>query len=142
MSNRILVVEDDAGALRLVSYTLEAEGYEVLTATNGLQGLRKAQNDKPDLVILDVMLPGIDGFEICHRLRAESGTAQLPILMLSAKARDVDKATGLNVGADDYLAKPADPSDIVSHVKALLAKKRPAQDNQLPLPKKIRLSEL
>jgi two-component system alkaline phosphatase synthesis response regulator PhoP len=123
MNNRILVVEDDPGALRLVSYTLEAEGYEVITATNGLQGLRKAQNDKPDLVVLDVMLPGIDGFEICHRLRADPGTAQLPIMMLSAKAREVDKATGLKVGADDYLPKPADPADIVSHVKALLAKK-------------------
>jgi DNA-binding response OmpR family regulator len=123
MSNRILVVEDDPAALRLVSYTLEAEGYEVLTATNGLQGLRKAQNDKPDLVVLDVMLPGIDGFEICHRLRAEPETAKLLIMMLSAKAREVDKTTGLKVGADDYLPKPADPSDIVSHVKALLAKK-------------------
>jgi DNA-binding response OmpR family regulator len=123
MSSRILVVEDDPAALRLVSYTLEAEGYEVLTATNGLQGLRKAQNDKPDLVVLDVMLPGIDGFEICHRLRADPRTAKLLIMMLSAKAREVDKATGLSVGADDYLPKPADPSDIVSHVKALLAKK-------------------
>jgi DNA-binding response OmpR family regulator len=123
MSNRILVVEDDPGALRLVTYTLETEGYEVLTATNGLQGLRKAQNDKPDLVILDVMLPGIDGFEICHRLRAEPATAKLLIMMLSAKAREADKTTGLKMGADDYLPKPADPADIVSHVKALLAKK-------------------
>jgi two-component system alkaline phosphatase synthesis response regulator PhoP len=123
MNNKILVVEDDPGALRLISYTLQAEGYEVITATNGLQGLRKAQNDKPDLVVLDVMLPGIDGFEICHRLRADPGTARLPIMMLSAKARETDKATGLNVGADDYLTKPADPSDIVSHIKALLVKK-------------------
>lgn len=123
MNSKILVVEDDPGALRLISYTLQAEGYEVITATNGLQGLRKAQNDKPDLVVLDVMLPGIDGFEICHRLRAVPGTARLPIMMLSAKAREIDKTTGLNVGADDYLTKPADPSDIVSHIKALLAKK-------------------
>ena len=123
MNSKILVVEDDPGALRLISYTLQAEGYEVITATNGLQGLRKAQNDKPDLVVLDVMLPGIDGFEICHRLRADPGTARLPIMMLSAKARETDKTTGLNVGADDYLTKPADPSDIVSHIKALLAKK-------------------
>ena len=123
MNSKILVVEDDPGALRLISYTLQAEGYEVITATNGLQGLRKAQNDKPDLVVLDVMLPGIDGFEICHRLRADPGTARLPIMMLSAKARETDKATGLNVGADDYLTKPADPSDIVSHIKALLAKR-------------------
>src|SRR4030042_660288 len=123
MNSRILVVEDDPGALRLISYTLQAEGYEVITATNGLQGLRKAQNDKPDLVVLDVMLPGIDGFEICHRLRADPGTARLPIMMLSAKARETDKTTGLNVGADDYLTKPADPSDIVSHIKALLAKR-------------------
>jgi len=121
MDKKILVIEDDPSALRLVQYTLEQEGYQVLTATNGLAGIRKAQNEELDLIVLDIMLPGIDGFEICHRLRAEPQTAQLPILMLSAKAQEIDRATGLKVGADDYLTKPADPSEIISRVRTLLA---------------------
>ena len=121
MNKKILVIEDDPIALRLIQYTLQHEGYQVLTALNGLEGMRKAENEEPDLIILDIMLPGIDGFEVCHRLRAEPQTAQMPILMLSAKAQEIDKATGVKVGADDYLAKPADPSEIVSRVENLLA---------------------
>jgi len=121
MNKKILIIEDDPSALRLIQYTLEQEGYQVLAATNGLAGIRKAQNEELDLIVLDIMLPGIDGFEICHRLRAEPQTAQLPILMLSAKAQEVDKATGLKVGANDYITKPADPSEIINRVRTLLA---------------------
>ena len=121
MNERILVVEDDPIALRFARYTLLQEGYQVLTAPNGLEGLRKAQRESPDLIILDIMLPGIDGFEICHRLRAEPETARIPILMLTAKAQEADRETGLKVGADDYLTKPALPSEIVRRVQALLA---------------------
>jgi two-component system alkaline phosphatase synthesis response regulator PhoP len=120
MGKRILVVEDDPSAIRLVSFTLEQEGYEVLTASNGLEGLRRAREDKPDLLVLDVMLPGLDGFEVCRRLRADAETAKLPVLMLSAKAQEIDKTTGLKMGADDYLAKPADPAEIVARVSNLL----------------------
>jgi two-component system alkaline phosphatase synthesis response regulator PhoP len=123
MNRKILVIEDDPKALRFTRYTLEQEGFQVVTAANGLEGLRKAQMEAPDLIILDVMLPGIDGFEVCHRLRAEPQTAQLPILMISAKAQEVDKATGLKVGADDYVTKPVGPAEIVSRVEALLARK-------------------
>ena len=105
-------------------YTLQHEGYEVLIAANGLEGLRKALSEKPDLVVLDIMLPGIDGFEICHRLRIEPQTAQVPILMLSAKAQEVDKATALKEGADYYLTKPVAPSEIISRVGILLARKK------------------
>lgn len=126
MNEKILVIEDDPGALRLVQYTLEHEGYRVLTATNGLAGLKKAQSEGPDLIILDVMLPGMDGFEICQRLRGEPQTAGLSILMLSAKAQEVDKTTGLKVGADDYLPKPADPAEIILRVGKLLAQKAAA----------------
>jgi len=126
MNKKILVVEDDPSALRLIQYTLQYEGYEVLTATNGLAGLKKAQNEEPDLVILDVMLPGMDGFEICHRLRGEPQTADLPILMLSAKAQEADKITGLKVGADDYVTKPADTAEIIRRVERLLAQKAAA----------------
>ena len=122
MNKKILVIEDDPISLRLVRYTLEYEGYQVVTATNGLEGIRKAKKDKPDLLILDIMLPGIDGFEICYRLRSEPQTAHLLILVLSAKAQEIDKATGLKVGADEYLTKPADPSIIASRVASLLAR--------------------
>jgi len=131
MDKKILVTEDDPASLRLMVYTLQHEGYEVVTAANGLDGLRKALKEKPDLIILDVMLPGIDGFEICHRLRNEPQTAQLPILMLSAKAQEIDKATGLKVGADYYLTKPANPSEIVSRVETLLARKAAARSKMV-----------
>ena len=121
MSKRILVVEDDPASLRLTQYILEHGGYEVLTAQNGLEGLKIAQNEEPDLVILDLMLPGIDGLDICYQLRTEPKTAKLPILMLSAKAREVDKDVGRKVGVDDYITKPASPTEIINKVEALLA---------------------
>jgi DNA-binding response OmpR family regulator len=126
MAKKILVIEDDPATSRLVDYSLRHEGYDVVTAFNGLEGIRKATGKAPDLVILDVMLPGMDGFEICHRLRANAATAQLPILMFSAKALEIDKTTGRKVGADDYLSKPAAPAEIVSRVGNLLARKSDA----------------
>jgi DNA-binding response OmpR family regulator len=126
MEKKILVIEDDPATSRLVDYSLRHEGYEVIIAFNGLEGIRKATNEAPDLVILDVMLPGMDGFEICHQLRAQAATAHLPILMFSAKAQEIDKSTGLKVGADDYLPKPAAPAEIVSRVGNLLAQKAAA----------------
>jgi DNA-binding response OmpR family regulator len=126
MAKKILVIEDDPATSRLVDYSLRHEGYQVITAFNGLEGIRKAKNEAPDLVILDVMLPGLDGFEICHRLRSEPATARLPILMFSAKAQDVDKSIGLKVGADDYLPKPAAPAEIVRRVGKLLERKKGA----------------
>ena len=121
ISKRILIIEDDPSVLRATSYILEKEGYEVLTAQNGLEGLKKVKEDKPDLLILDVMLPGIDGFEICHSLRAEPQTAKLPILMFSAKGQEADKATGLKVGADEYLVKPVDREVLLNKVAAWLS---------------------
>lgn len=123
IAKRILIIEDDPSVLRAISYMLGKEGYDVLTALNGLVGLRKAKEENPDLLILDVMLPGIDGFEVCHRLRAESQTAQLPILMLSAKGQEADRSTGLEVGANEYLTKPVERSVLLSKIEALLAAK-------------------
>ena len=123
MARRILVVEDDPSAQRLIGYTLEREGYQVLVASNGMEGLKKAREEDPELLVLDVMLPGLDGFELCHRLRADPQTAALPILMMSAKAQESHISTGMRVGADDYLTKPADPSEIVRRVANLLAKR-------------------
>ncbi len=120
MGKKILVIEDDPGSRRLTEFTLKREGYEVLTAGNGLEGLNRINRDHPDLVILDVMLPGIDGYEIARRIRSQPETEKLPILMLSGKVRAEDKTTGLQVGANDYLSKPASPALIVQKVAALL----------------------
>ncbi len=123
MPAKILIIEDDPSALRFAQYALEQEGYQVLTAANGLEGLRKAQEEEPDLIILDIMLPGMDGFQLCRRLRAAEATAKLPILMLSAKARESDRDTGLKLGAHEYLTKPASPAQLVAGVTRLLAQR-------------------
>jgi len=120
VDKKILVIEDDPSTLRLIKYTLQQEGYQVLTAANGLDGMRKAQSGEIDLIILDVLLPGVDGFEICHRLRADPQTSQLPILMISGKAREIDKATGLKIGADDYIIKPWHRPELVTKIEAML----------------------
>jgi DNA-binding response OmpR family regulator len=125
MTTKILVVEDDPAALRLVSYTLEAEGYEVVTAVDGVEGLRKAQQEAPDLVLLDIMLPGIDGFEVCHRLRSDPDApeARTPIIMLTAKSQEADREMGQKVGGDLYISKPATPEELTEAVKGLLAER-------------------
>ena len=121
MSKKILIVEDDPSTTRFLVYTLEQEGYEVLSVADGLEGLKKAQDGYPDLIILDVMLPGIDGYEICNRLRQKPETLTVPVLMVSGRARQDDKNIGLRMGADDYLAKPVDPQTILKKAETLLA---------------------
>lgn len=121
MNKKILVIDDDPSSLKLVGYTLEKKGYQVITASDGLEGFRKARDEHPDLIILDVMLPGMDGYEVCHRLRQKAETTTLPILMISGKAHQDDKDIGLRVGADEYLTKPVAPSTIVGKVETLLA---------------------
>jgi CheY-like chemotaxis protein len=122
MPHKILVVDDDPHALRLVSYTFEAEGYDVITASSGAEALARLASERPDLVVLDVMMPDMSGLEVCQRIRSDPATARLPILMLSAKGQVADRVTGLRSGADDYLAKPADTSELVARAEALLAR--------------------
>jgi DNA-binding response OmpR family regulator len=120
MSVKILVIEDDPNQSRFLTHIFEKEGYEVLSAANGLQGLRKAKEENPSILILDVMLPGLDGFEVCHRLKAEPATAGLPIIMMSAKGQDTDKSTALKVGANEFFAKPVDRVVLLAKIKELL----------------------
>ncbi len=120
MVKKILIIEADPTALRLTEYTLKQRGHQVLTTCNGLEGILTAQKESPDLIILDIMLPGIDGYEVCKRLRAGAQTAGIPILIISGKAREEDIAIGLRAGASDYLPKPATPSSIISHAERLL----------------------
>jgi DNA-binding response OmpR family regulator len=120
MAKKILVVEDDPTSLKFLELILNKEGYQVMTASNGLEGLRKAKQESPDLLILDVMLPGFDGFEICHRLRIEPNTAELPILMLSAKGQESDQNTAARVGANAFLSKPVDRIVLLNKVTEFL----------------------
>jgi DNA-binding response OmpR family regulator len=120
MAKKILIIEDDPSFSRAINHIIEKEGYAVITANNGLTGLRMAQGEKPDLLVLDVMLPGLDGFEICNRLRRDPLTATLPIIMLSAKGQESDKTMGLKLGANEYLTKPVDRALLLEKITALL----------------------
>lgn len=122
MAEKILIVDDDVDTLRLVGLMLQRQGYQIAAATNGEQGLAKALEEKPDLILLDVMMPDMDGYEVTRRLRKNPTTAATPILMFTAKTQLDDKVTGFEVGADDYLTKPTHPSELQSHIKALLAR--------------------
>ena len=120
MAEKILIVDDDVNALKLIGYTLHREGYEIVVAQSGQEALAKAQKEKPHLVILDIMMPGMDGYEVCRRLRATPQIAQTPVIMLTAKSQVEDKVAGFEAGADDYLTKPVIPAELVARVRALL----------------------
>jgi len=117
-SELILLVDDEASIVQLAKLYLERDGFRTQAVGDGLQALEQAHTARPDLVVLDIMLPGIDGLEVCRRLRAEKN--QVPILMLTARDEDIDKILGLELGADDYLTKPFNPRELVARVKAIL----------------------
>ena len=114
---KILVVDDEVDIVDFIDDYLTGEGYEVIKAYDGVEALNKMRQNLPDLVVLDIMLPGLDGFEVCKQIRTES---TVPILMVTAKDSDVDKIVGLEIGADDYIPKPFNPRELVARVKAIL----------------------
>lgn len=117
---KILVVDDEPDAIELIKFNLKAAGYEVITAADGEEALKKARSMLPDLVILDLMLPEVDGLEVCKILRRDQRVSATPILMLTAKAAEIDRVLGLELGADDYVTKPFSPRELVLRVKRLL----------------------
>jgi len=121
----VLVIEDDANTAALVVLYLEREGFRPLTAADGPKGLELAKRHSPDLVILDLMLPGMDGWELCRRLRRH---ADIPVIMLTARGEEIDRVAGLTLGADDYVVKPFSPRELVARVQAVLRRMRPAPD--------------
>ncbi|MFZ0035196.1 MAG: response regulator transcription factor [Sedimentisphaerales bacterium] len=127
---KILIVEDDRDIVEMVEYNLKQEGYETIHAFNGEKGIELAGKEKPDLIILDLMLPAIDGFEVCKALKQQHSTAHIPIIILSAKSRETDKVVGLELGADDYVTKPFSPRELLARVKAVLRRHReqPAEE--------------
>ena len=116
----VLVIEDEPDIAELIQYSLEREGYLVLTALDGERGLAEAIGREPDLIVLDLMLPGIDGLEVCRRLRDNEATAATPLIMLTAKSEETDIVVGLELGADDYMTKPFSPRQLVARVRAHL----------------------
>ena len=128
----ILVIDDEDAVQRLVRFPLEREGYRVLGATSGEDGLRLVEAERPDLVLLDLMLPGMDGIEVCRRLRVLSAT--LPIIMLTARDDEVDKVVGLEIGADDYVTKPVEPRELLARIKARL---RPRARDRVAPPRMV-----
>ena len=117
---RILVVDDEIYIVHILDFSLGMEGYEVVTALDGEQALEKARSEKPDLIVLDIMMPKLDGYETCKRLKADPATKEVPVILLSAKGRNVDQKVGFEVGADDYITKPFSPRKLVERINAIL----------------------
>ena len=122
MKSKILIVDDDPNTLRATAYALETQGYEAITAHNGSEALLTVERERPDLVILDVMMPDMTGIEVCQRLRSDERTARLPVIMVSAKGQPGDKVTGIRAGADDYVTKPVDLAELIARMERLMVR--------------------
>ncbi|MFH0941087.1 MAG: response regulator transcription factor [Candidatus Omnitrophota bacterium] len=130
MKEKILIVEDEKDIVKMLDYNLKKEGFRALSVHDGEDALDLANREHPDLVILDLMLPGMDGLEVCKALKKESKTASIPIIMLTAKSQESDKVIGLELGADDYVTKPFSPRELIARIKAVL--RRLKEKDKLP----------
>jgi len=117
---KILIVDDERYILHILDFSLGAEGYEVITAGDGEQAVERSRYDKPDLIVMDIMMPKMDGFEACKVIKADPDTRDIPVIMLTAKGREVDKKRGLDAGADEYLTKPFSPAKLIERVQVVL----------------------
>lgn len=140
MYNKIIVVEDDESIVTLLEFNLQKAGYEVMTAADGPGALDLAEKEDPDLMVLDIMLPGMDGLEVCKQLRQKQ--KMIPILMLTAKDDELDKILGLELGADDYMTKPFSPREVVARVKAILRRSAQQAEQTNPADEKLSIGEL
>jgi DNA-binding response OmpR family regulator len=135
--DKILVIEDEVDILEVLEYTLSREGYRVLSTRDGEDGVYLARKDAPKLVLLDLMLPGLDGIDVCRRLKADVVTRSIPIVMVTAKGEESDIVLGLGVGADDYITKPFSPKELVARVKAVL-RRGPLKEDEAPEERVVR----
>jgi CheY-like chemotaxis protein/MinD-like ATPase involved in chromosome partitioning or flagellar assembly len=124
MAEKVLIIDDDVQSLRLVGLMLERQGFKIVAANNGIQGLRSARTEQPDIILLDVMMPDMDGYEVARRLRKNPETTLIPIIMFTARSQVEDKVTGYEAGVDDYLTKPIHPAELIAHLKALLSRQK------------------
>ncbi|SDE23892.1 response regulator [Sporomusa acidovorans] len=120
MAGKILIVDDEANIRELLKFNLEKSGYKVIEADEGQTAISKVKTEKPELIVLDLMLPGIDGLEVCRLVKNSRETAAIPIIMLTAKSEEIDKVIGLELGADDYMTKPFSPRELLARIKAVL----------------------
>ena len=127
---RILIVEDDADILHLLSYQVEAAGFQAITAADGYAALAAARQELPHLIVLDLMIPGIDGFEVCKALKRSEETRNIPVIILTAKGEEIDRIIGLELGADDYVVKPFSPREMVLRIRAVLRRLTPEETPQ------------
>jgi len=130
MKETILIVEDEKDIVKMLDYNLKKEGYKILVAHDGEDALDTANAKHPDLILLDLMLPGVDGLEVCKQLKLERKTASIPVIMLTAKTQESDKVVGLELGADDYVTKPFSPRELIARIKAVL--RRGKENDKLP----------
>src|SRR5207302_240090 len=143
MAHKVLVIDDEAVLVETIAYNLEQAGYQVVTAADGVSGLTALSREMPDLIILDLMLPEMDGLDFCRQVRREKNTATIPIMMLTARGEEIDKVVGLEVGADDYVTKPFGRRELLARVRALLRRadyapantEYPTQDANRDLPR-------
>lgn len=122
MAEKILIVDDDPETLRLVGLMLQRQGFQTLSAKNGAEGLWLADNEKPDLIVLDLMMPDVDGYQVAKKLKSDPATANITLLVFTAKSQAEDRIAGIEAGADDYLTKPVRPAELIAHIKALLSR--------------------
>lgn len=132
MTEKILIIDDDIDTLKLVGLMLERQGYQIAVASNGTIGLSKAASEQPDLILLDVMMPDMDGYQVTERLRSDPSLAHIPIVMFTAKTMVDDKVKGFESGVDDYLTKPSHPAELTAHVKAVLSRSVATPATQAP----------
>lgn len=130
MPGTIAIVEDEANIVELIKYNLDREGYRTISANNGRKGLELIRQELPDLVILDLMLPEMDGLSVCKQLRSDAQTKSIPIIILTAKSEEADRVLGLEMGADDYVTKPFSPRELVARVRAVLRRSGSADEEE------------
>jgi DNA-binding response OmpR family regulator len=135
MTEKILIIDDDVDTLKLVGLMLERHGYEIVVASNGTLGIERAKEETPQLILLDIMMPDMDGYEVTRRLRADPALAHIPIIMFTAKTMVDDKVAGFEAGVDDYLTKPTHPAELTAHIKAVLGR---ATQTQIAKPERAR----
>ena len=135
---KMLIIEDEKDIVKMLDYNLKKEGFKTLSAYNGEDGLDMASKENPDLILLDLMLPEIDGFDVCKALKSDPKTSHIPIIILTAKDQETDKIVGLELGADDYVTKPFSPRELIARIKAVL---RRAKEKDKP-PEVLKIGDL
>jgi two-component system phosphate regulon response regulator PhoB len=138
MKQKILVVDDEPDAVELIEFNLKGAGYDVITAADGAEALKKARTTGPSLILLDLMLPEVDGLEVCKILRRDAATANIPVIMVTAKAAEIDRVLGLELGADDYVTKPFSPRELLLRIKSVLRRGQIQEDK----PDQFKLGDL